>query len=442
MIVAIKNPFALALLVNYMLLLEFVAVAFIFFRYFKKREHFGVRLGVGILGMILAGLAPAMTYWYIGRYYPAGTVLLYILMLVIIYGFMRLCFDEKPKTILFCALAAYAMQVITNRTFNLVKVAAGFGNLMHTNLLLYYFWEIVVYGIVFAILAPLFSKKIHLFVKSNVGSDRLIVVTTMAVLTMNILCAFSERHAEESTALSITCYAFAIFCGFFVLLVLSGMTENSMLSQELQTIHSIRQKEKSQYAVSKENMELLNMKCHDLKHQLNLLRSGERDHAKLEQIQKIEDVIEIYDQSVESNNAALNVVLTEKKIYCEQHGILLSCMADGAKMSFISETDLYSLFGNILDNAIEAVMKIPDRERRVISLVVKEEMGCLLISLDNCFEGTIEFVNGLPKTTKGDERFHGYGMKSIRYVVEKYGGCMDVHADEESFHLNIAIPLR
>ena len=116
-------------------------------------------------------------------------------------------------------------------------------------------------------------------------------------------------------------------------------------------------------------------------------------------------------------------------------------MADGAKLSFLSDGDLYCLFGNIIDNALEAVKSVSEKERRVINLVVKVKNGLLIVQQDNFFDGELEFEDGLPVTTKADKNYHGFGMRSIRMIVHKYDGELTTYVKDDIFHLNIIFGL-
>ena len=115
-------------------------------------------------------------------------------------------------------------------------------------------------------------------------------------------------------------------------------------------------------------------------------------------------------------------------------------MADGAKLDFLKPTDLSILIGNALDNAIESVEKISDPDKRLIHVSVNRQKCFLRIRVENCYEGDIRFVGGLPSTRK-DARYHGYGMKSIRSVVEKYNGSMTVKAEDGWFELRLLFPV-
>ena len=106
----------------------------------------------------------------------------------------------------------------------------------------------------------------------------------------------------------------------------------------------------------------------------------------------------------------------------------------------MSDEYLDALFGNLTDNAIEAVKDLPV-EKRTISLSIREVRGFLSVNIHNLYEGSLAFENGLPVTTKADAANHGYGMKSVRMICLKYGGEMTVKADGGAFNLNLIFPV-
>ena len=150
--------------------------------------------------------------------------------------------------------------------------------------------------------------------------------------------------------------------------------------------------------------------------------------------------VSIYDSQVRTGNEALDTILTEKGLACARAGIAFSCMADGGLLSAIPDTEIYSLFGNILDNAIEAVQKVNSGERRRISLVVRRRGDMVSIHEENFCSGRLVFRDGLPQTTKAQPSEHGYGTKSIRAVTERCGGTLSMRAEGEQFLLDILLP--
>ena len=94
------------------------------------------------------------------------------------------------------------------------------------------------------------------------------------------------------------------------------------------------------------------------------------------------------------------------------------------------------MLGNALDNAIEAVREIKEEEKRVISMRVyaKEDLIILLIE-NTCPDETSLPADGNPATTKSDKDYHGYGIGSIRKIVEKYNGSLSLRKNDNMFIL-------
>ena len=89
-----------------------------------------------------------------------------------------------------------------------------------------------------------------------------------------------------------------------------------------------------------------------------------------------------------------------------------------------------------------SVMKISDSDRRVIGLRIHAAGEMITVCLQNPYADVPEFgADGLPVTTKADVDHHGFGMKSMAYTVEKYGGDLSVVAREGMFRLNILLPM-
>jgi sensor histidine kinase regulating citrate/malate metabolism len=164
------------------------------------------------------------------------------------------------------------------------------------------------------------------------------------------------------------------------------------------------------------------------------------DHYK-EELKKIGKLVDIYDTTPHSQNTALDVVLSGKMLTCSSRNIVITCIADGRRLGFIDDCDIYALFGNILDNAIEAVEHVTDPGKRMISLQISTQDDFLLIEEENYFAGPLKYENGLPITTKEDRTNHGFGMQSIQILTEKYDGLLKISTEDDVFSLSILIPI-
>jgi len=115
-------------------------------------------------------------------------------------------------------------------------------------------------------------------------------------------------------------------------------------------------------------------------------------------------------------------------------------MADGEALSFMSASHLYSLFNNAISNALEAVLKVRDPEKRVIGITVRRDGDGVSIDITNYFSSAVKIVDGLPVTTKEDKNRHGFGVRSMRYIVDQYHGTLSASTEGELFSLDIRLP--
>lgn len=210
--------------------------------------------------------------------------------------------------------------------------------------------------------------------------------------------------------------------------------------RELESVQNVLQKQYQQYQLSKDSIELINRKYHDLKHQITVLRTEPDAAQRNAFLDQMEAEIRTYEAQNKTGNQVLDTVLTSKSLYCAQHGIGLTCVADGALLDFMDVMDLSAVFGNALDNAIECEEQIADPEKRLIHVSVSAQRDFVLLRFENYCEGDLSFSEGLPVTTKKDRDFHGYGLKSIRYVARKYGGTVTVRKEKQWFVLQVLLP--
>lgn len=209
---------------------------------------------------------------------------------------------------------------------------------------------------------------------------------------------------------------------------------------EAQTLRSMLDMQYMNYKLSKDSINLVNQKYHDLKHQIAILKREAGTQKASEQLSQMEQEIRIYETQNRTGNKVLDTVLAVKSIYCQSHDIELKVIADGTCISFMKDMDVSALFGNILDNAIEGVKTQTDSQKRTVRLYLAAEKQFIRIFQENYCTETLHFKGGLPLTTKKDNNLHGFGMKSIQTIVEKYQGTVTANQEQDRFLLRILMP--
>lgn len=212
-------------------------------------------------------------------------------------------------------------------------------------------------------------------------------------------------------------------------------------SREAYTMQHLLDKQYEQYQQSIKNAEIINQKYHDLKHHIALLRNEQDSLKKEEYLNELERTIKPHETEFKTGHHALDILLTQKANDILENDINFTCVADGEHLSFISVLDILSLFGNAMDNAIESVKTIQQLEKRIIKLAVFAQNQLLFIKLDNYYVNELNVIDGNFITTKKDKLNHGYGIKSIKTIVEKYGGSVRFSTENHWFSLMILLPI-
>ncbi|MFC4323701.1 ATP-binding protein [Litchfieldia salsa] len=364
------------------------------------------------------------------------TITRYIVLFFAVMAGIMFCYNVRVLTSIFCVTAVYAIQHLIYDFHQIVMAIFDLRQYSlqnNTSYILYVISYFLIVSILYVLIYYFYIKK---FIKPEEKhfQNRIVLVLCIFVNLYATVFSIIFRITQENAQFEIflICVLLDIMCCLFTMYLLFYIFNTSVLQDELNIIKSILKKDKDQFKVSQANIELINIKCHDLKHQLTHL-SSKINKSELEELNK---VISIYDIPM-TGNPVLDVVIAEKKLQCEREEIEFTCMVDGEKLGFMKETDIYSLFGNALDNAINSVRKINEKDQRVVSLIIKDTMGLISIHFENYFQGELLFENGLPVTTNKDKDYHGFGMKSMKYLVEKYGGELSIKIDENVFNVNI-----
>jgi hypothetical protein len=351
-------------------------------------------------------------------------------------------------------MASYTLQHFTYDLANLVLSLIAWGRSpilgmysdSHINLrffskegVFYILVYLLCYVLSYWLMYAFFGRKIKKGQNMRIKSLSMLFLIGAGLLTDIVLNSFLI-YVDMVFIGSIINYLTNMLCCTLLLYAQFSLLLTKELTNELEFVHKLWHQEKEQYFITKETIDIINLKCHDMRHQIRQI--GKDKHIETETIKEIENSISLYDSIVKTGNEVLDIILSEKSLRCHKNGIVLTCIADGKLLNFMQVADQYSLFGNALDNAIEAVLKIEDSSYRIIGLKMHAVGELITINVKNSFLGKIEYDEyGYPLTTKEDSVYHGYGLKSISYVVDKYDGNLSFAIKDNVFNLNILIPI-
>ena len=259
------------------------------------------------------------------------------------------------------------------------------------------------------------------------------VVMAVTVFAVSNLSFVSNGEATMSVFYIRTLVDLA---GVLILSVQHEQLRENALHSELTAMDNVLRRQYEQYKQSKENIRLINRRYHELKMQIAAIRA-ERDQAKQDAaLAEMESGIRKYEAENKTGNPVLDTLLTAKSLYCQQHGINMTCVADGRLLDFLSTGEICTIVGTALDNATESVSAEPDPEKRLIRVAIYAQNGFVMLRFENYCASPVELAaGGLPKRSAHG----GYDLKSVRAAAENHGGTLTLHWENEWFTLRVLL---
>lgn len=446
----------------YRVLLGMVSAELIFVEHaVRHREHFMRRVLTGGVGILLFALLCIPMYMFreiVGNSAIASLITggWWLMIGIVSMCFIYYCYEVTVCNLMFQCIFGLALENLATLVLQYLICKKWFPSLQTEHTVLYIVLTVLCYAL-FDIMAYL------LLVRKNVRGQ--IVVeedwrTFFIYLTIYIFISvmgdvtslifhwgqvggkmFGGMEVFSHTAVPYFCIAVNVIVNLVIVLLQSMTYRILSLQQEKKMIQILQKEKEQQYNFSRENVDLINQKCHDLKRQiraLKLVQGEERDRL----FKETEEAVQFYDAHVKTGNDVLDTILTEKSFVCTRQGIRFSCNIHAEHMDIIDVIDFYTIVSNGLDNAIECVSRYEDNEKKVINVAVLERGSMLHIFIDNYFDGELEFCNGFPVTSKDDKGYHGYGVKSMQMIAKKYGGDIRISVNNHTFSLQIMLPVR
>ncbi|MDD6050556.1 MAG: ATP-binding protein [Clostridiales bacterium] len=299
----------------------------------------------------------------------------------------------------------------------------------------------LVYGLVFWINQRKMRSREHMLVNSREMLSAMMIVVA-AYLISNFNFAFRDNVFTQLLGAGVLYSRTLVDFGGMVMLFAHDESRREMnLRLELEAMENLLNRQYEQYRQFERNNRTLHRIYHDLKHQLAFIRTEQNEDKRESYLSELVQAIHVYEAEVNTGSSVLDTLLTSKNIVCKENHITMTCFADAHDLGFMDAMDVCAIFGNAIDNAIECEQKNGDPETRLIKVNVYTQNRFLLIRVENYCEEPVNFDSGLPVTTKTDSQMHGYGVKSMKRAIEKYGGHLNLEQEDTWFRITALIPL-
>ena len=243
--------------------------------------------------------------------------------------------------------------------------------------------------------------------------------------------------------ISMALITFMLFALFMFYDIFWRITENLTESAELQQENTLLQMEARRYGEIKNYMNETRTMRHDFRQHIAVLTGLARAGKTGEILSYAEELNDKTGGHVlYCANNAVDAIISHYDSRARAGDIKINWKVKLPENLPIKESDFCAMFGNLIENAMNAVKKleIKNRHVNVIASMLSEAM--LGISVDNPFEGTLKFNrNGLPVSASVGEG-HGFGLISVSNIVKRYGGSLDIKTDEKIFRADVILYCR
>ena len=240
----------------------------------------------------------------------------------------------------------------------------------------------------------------------------------------------SLRVGLEPSAVVAPSLLTQLYC-LTLLYLQTELFKKSAMQKEMDALNLLYDRQRKQYQIARQNVQIINRKCHELKVQIADLRRMAPNAALQQSLNEAEAAARQYDASTQTGSEVLDVVLTEKSMLCEAHHISINNVADGTCLHFMDPADLYALFANALDHAIELTRKLPEPEKRMIDLLVCRRQGFAVLNIISAVPDGPD-----PGRETCDE------LKIVKRIIQKYNGFLTTESNGGFFAIKAVFPVQ
>ena len=410
--------------------LQILVIELLFCARLQRRRHFWLRLiPSAALYCALPAIIPG---GFFSPFLTCGWFTFGFLMMLVLSGLLiGSCFRMNLRQIIFSACVAHTFQHIVHCLYRITEMV--FSLSFTASQLFQLLYMAAACALVWRYLRDRFRGSETVDLKHRY----LLVFAAVSTLIIYVLSYWSTSIETETVGMQL----FDCFTCALLLMILLDVFRIRKAEREQMIMEGLLRQEQEQHEISRATIDVINRKCHDLKHQIAALRHMSGDEQE-KSIAELENAVLIYDRFPKTGNQDVDIILAEKSLLAEKNGITIRSIVDGNALGFLTVEDLYSLLGNALDNAIEAAGQEKYEERRIITLYAAAKGDLFTIHMENPCAKEPLFMDGLPVTSKPEKDYHGFGMRSMHYLCEKYKGALTTGWEDGIFTLDILFPLQ
>ncbi|MDW5300054.1 MAG: GHKL domain-containing protein [Sedimentibacter sp.] len=233
-----------------------------------------------------------------------------------------------------------------------------------------------------------------------------------------------------------------LFVNFFIFYLYDNLSVQQ--EEKFEKLRLLQQNDyyQKQFELMKTSLNSTKSFRHDMKNHLAVLRllvGKDENNQAVKHIKQMTDAIITANEYAQSGNIIIDSILNFKLQEAANHGINVSLELNIPEQLNITSFDMSVILGNLLDNAINACLKL-EKEKR-LDVKIKYKRARLLIKISNTYNGDLNYIGDKLITSNKDKENHGMGIKNIKSVLDKYDGEMEIEHTENLFTVTLLMYL-
>ena len=301
-------------------------------------------------------------------------------------------------------------------------------------------WQIYVFVILLkALYAVIVYRLLKNFKYEIQAKDTAVLsVSFVLVFAVSFASTYGYLNLGESNTLILDLVT-SVLSVVFIVQFLYSRNVSYLREQEQQDKVQIAQLQQ-QYAYYQGKLkdeERIRSIYHDMKNHLLVMESRQNTEETRQMAETLRSQIADYENYVQTGNEFLDIILKDKAEKAREKNIDFSVFIDFNGIDFIEPLDISTMFGNGIDNAIEASEKLPEDQRVILVKAGKVQDFVSILIENNC----LDEVHKDGHTTKADKFLHGFGISNMKKAAEKYKGTCTITQENGKFTLKILLPV-
>ena len=302
-------------------------------------------------------------------------------------------------------------------------------------------WEVYVIAIAIRIVSLIIIYEVLKNFKYKIKANDCAVLSTVFMIGFAALM-FSVYNVLNLSKIPHILIFFSMIIFILIFLIVFLYSKNTMFLREQEQKDKMQiaqlQQQFAYYQEKLKDEEKVRSVYHDMKNHLLVLQRQINSPETAEMVEKLQSQVAMYEDYEHTGNDILDIILKEKSETAREKHIALSVTANLNGVDFIEPLDVSTIFGNGLDNAIEASEKLPEEQRAILVKAGRVQNFFSVLIENSCLQNR-EYTK--QRTTKSDDFLHGFGISNMRKAAEKYDGQLTIKCENEKFTLKILIPI-